>query len=99
MLFQVMTRLLPEISLAPACSSVEPGGFQIANPYEGFPPALTKYPPTWSAPSLNARVRTLAGFRTLPAATPLPSADHALPFQRAMLLARIPHAFVKLPPT
>ena len=98
MLFQVMTKLPPGRSPTPARGTVDPGGYQMAKPYEGFPPALTKCPLTYNAPSLTANARTTGGLSTLPGETPLPSDDHALPFQRAMLLARMPPALVKRPP-
>src|SRR6266851_5194334 len=61
----------------------------------GWPPALVKLPPTYTAVTEAANALTSLS----EPGTPDPKADHAVPFHRAMLLAGLPPALVKLPPT
>src|SRR5690606_2348116 len=81
----------------------EPSGNQVLPSHAamllaGAPPADVKLPTTTSLPSgVRAMARTSVVARGPP--MPLPSADHAEPSQLAMLLAVVPPACVKRPPT
>src|SRR5215204_3610686 len=59
------------------------------------PPAVVKYPPAYMSP-LPAMARAPTEL-FMPLPLPTPTADHALPFQRAMLLATTPPAVMKDP--
>ena len=77
--------------------------FQLANALTLTPPALEKLPPAYSSPLLSiAKVMTWIDSPTVdtygPGSTPVPSACHWLPSQRAMQLAGVSPTALKLPP-